>query len=181
MQLAFMSAALMGACAGFLRSNWHPAKVFLGDAGSTFIGFMLAALAVFGGWASEATHHPVVTVGTPILILGVPIFDMIYITLARIRRGDVKSIKQWFDYVGRDHFHHRLLYLGLGVKQAVYFICTVSMILGLSAWSIHYTRSRFVTLCLLSQSILIFLIIVFLMLRGRELTEDHPRHAAGSA
>ncbi|HOW90582.1 MAG TPA: MraY family glycosyltransferase, partial [Elusimicrobiales bacterium] len=51
--LSFMSAALAGACAGFLIANWHPAKAFLGDSGSTFIGFMLGCLAIYGGWATD--------------------------------------------------------------------------------------------------------------------------------
>ena len=166
MELAFLAAALMGACAGFLKSNWYPAEVFLGDCGSTFIGFMLAAMAVYGGWA---TRNPVVAISTPILILGVPIFDMIYITLSRVRRGDVRNLKEWIDYVGQDHFHHRLLHLGLSTKQAVFFILTVNMILGLAAWSMHYTSSTLSSVLLLAQSGLIFLIIVVLMLLGRDI------------
>ena len=173
MPLAFLSAALMGACAGFLRSNWHPAKVFLGDGGASFIGFLLAALAVYGGWAN---NNPIVGIGTPILILGVPIFDMIYITLSRVRRGDVRNFKEWIEYVGRDHFHHRLLHLGLGVQETVLFILTVSMILGLSAWTLHYTRSTLGSVLLAVQGVLIFLVIVVLMLLGREM---HDGETAG--
>ena len=165
LELAFMSAALLGACAGFLQSNWHPAEVFLGDGGSTFIGFMLAAMAVYGGWA---TKNPVVAISTPILILGIPIFDMIYITLSRVRRGDVRTLKEWIDYVGQDHLHHRLLHLGLGTQQTVFFICTINTILGLAAWSMHYTKSTLSSVLLVAQSGLIFLVIVFLMLLGRD-------------
>ncbi len=171
MPLACLCAGLAGACAGFLNYNWYPAKVFLGDSGSTFIGFMLASMAVCGGWA---THNPIVGIGTPILILGVPIFDMIYITLSRVRRGDVRTFKQWIDYVGKDHFHHRLLHMGLGMREAALFILTVSMILGLAAWTMHYTRSTLGSVLLAAQAVLIFTVIVVLMLLGREIREDRP-------
>jgi UDP-GlcNAc:undecaprenyl-phosphate GlcNAc-1-phosphate transferase len=166
MELAFAAAALMGACAGFLRFNWHPARVFLGDSGSTFIGFLLASLAVYGGWA---TGNLTVAVSTPVLILGIPIFDLIYITLSRIRRGDVRTFRQWLEYAGKDHLHHRLLHLGLRPPQAVFFILTVNLILGLGAIAMHHTSSTLGAWLLLAQSVLIFLVVVFLMLLGRDL------------
>ncbi len=165
LELAFATAALLGACAGFLRFNWNPAKVFLGDGGSTFIGFFLASLAVYGAWA---TNNRLVGMSTPLLILGVPIFDMIYITLSRIRRGDVKNLREWIEYVGRDHFHHRLMSLGLSQKQTVFFILTVNLILGLGALTMHYTSSTYGALLLVAQSTLVFIVVVFLMLLGRE-------------
>lgn len=166
--LAYLCSALAGACFGFLRVNWHPAKSFLGDSGSTFIGFMLAGFAVYGGWATDDT---LVALSTPLLILGVPIFDMIYTTIARIRRGEVRTVRQWLEYVGKDHFHHRLMYLGLDVREAVGFIILVNVCLGLGAWTMHYTNSEIGALFLLMQSTLIFGIIVVLMLLGREMNE----------
>ena len=76
--LSFISAALAGACIGFLRMNWRPAKVFLGDSGSTFIGFILGCLALYGSWATDS---PAISFSTPLLILGIPIFDIIFRTL----------------------------------------------------------------------------------------------------
>ena len=106
--------------------------MFLGDSGSTFIGFVLASLAVYGGWA---TNNPAVAISTPLLILGVPIFDIIYITISRIKNGQVRNLKEWIEYVGKDHFHHRLLHLGLTVPTAAAFIILVNIILGLGAWT----------------------------------------------
>lgn len=164
--LAFISAALAGACAGFLRANWRPACIFLGDSGSTFIGFILGCLALYGGWA---TDNPAVAFSTPLLVLGIPIFDIIYTTVSRLRNGSVRSVRQWLEYTGRDHFHHRLMKLGLGVEQTVGFIILLNVCLGLGAWTIRHTASTLGTWLLISQSVLIFLIVVVLMLLGREI------------
>jgi len=166
--LAFMCAALAGSCAAFLQFNWHPARVFLGDSGATLIGFLLASFAVYGGWA---TDNPMVAFATPLLILGIPVFDMIYITAARIHRGDVRTLKQWIEFVGRDHLHHRLLHLGFPVPKAVAFVLLLNIILGMGAWTMHYTASAVGTLFLLMQSVLLFVLIAALMISGRELKD----------
>lgn len=165
--LSFISAALAGACFGFLRMNWRPAKVFLGDGGSTFIGFILGCLALYGSWATDS---PAVAFSTPLLVLGIPIFDIIYTTVSRVRNGQVASVKEWLEYTGKDHFHHRLMNLGLGVEQTVGFIVLLNVCLGLGAWTIRHTASTAGTWLLLAQSVMIFLIVVVLMLLGRELT-----------
>ncbi len=167
--LSFISAALAGACAGFLRINWRPARVFLGDSGSTFIGFILGCLALYGSWA---TGDPAVSFSTPLLVLGIPIFDIIYTTVSRVRNGQVASVREWLEYTGKDHFHHRLMKLGLGVEQTVGFIVLLNVCLGLGAWTIRHTVSTLGTWLLLGQSVLIFLIVVVLMLLGREITPE---------
>lgn len=164
--LAFISAALAGACAGFLRANWRPAGIFLGDSGSTFIGFILGCLALYGGWA---TDNPAVSFSTPLLVLGIPIFDIIYTTVSRVRNGSVRNVRQWLEYTGKDHFHHRLMKLGLGVEQTVGFIILLNICLGLGAWTIRHSASTLGTWLLIAQSVLIFLIVVVLMLLGREI------------
>ena len=73
---AFLNAALGGACLGFLFFNFYPAKIFLGDAGSSFLGFMIASLAVMGEWAEK---KPIVALSIPLLVLAILIFDMTYI------------------------------------------------------------------------------------------------------
>jgi len=170
--LSFISAALAGACFGFLRMNWRPAKVFLGDSGSTFIGFILGCLALYGSWA---TDNPAVSLSTPLLVLGIPIFDIIYTTISRIKNGSVRSVKEWLEYTGKDHFHHRLMKLGLGVEQTVGFIVLLNICLGLGAWSIRHTASTLGTWLLLTQSVLIFLIVVVLMVLGRESTPEKDK------
>ncbi len=166
--LSFISAALAGACAGFLRMNWRPAQIFLGDSGSTFIGFILGCLALYGSWA---TDNPAVAFSTPLLVLGIPIFDIIYTTVSRIRNGSVGSVKEWLEYTGKDHFHHRLMKLGLGVEHTVGFIMLLNICLGLGAWTIRHAASTAGTWLMLAQSVLIFLIVVALMLLGREKTD----------
>ncbi len=170
--LSFISAALAGACLGFLRMNWRPARVFLGDSGSTFIGFILGCLALYGSWA---TGNPAVSLSTPLLILGIPIFDIIYTTVSRVRNGSVTNLKEWLEYAGKDHFHHRLMKLGLSVEQTVCFIVVLNVALGLGAWNIRHTASTVGTWLLLAQSVLIFLIVVMLMLLGREMSGEKEK------
>src|SRR5262245_63396364 len=82
--VAFLSLVLAGAILGFLRHNFHPAKIYLGDAGSLFIGFMLAALSMNAGY----TRANLLAVVSPILILGIPLFDLMLVMWIRWRKGD---------------------------------------------------------------------------------------------
>jgi len=166
--LSFMSAALAGSCAGFLIINWRPAKAFLGDSGSTFIGFILGCLALYGSWA---TNDPVVAFSTPLLVLGIPIFDIIYTTISRVKNGTVTSVKEWLECTGKDHFHHRLMHLGLGVEHTVGFIVLLNICLGLGAWTMRRTVTPVGTWLLLAQSVIVLIIVVVLMLLGRERKE----------
>jgi len=170
--LSFISAALAGACIGFLRMNWRPAKVFLGDSGSTFIGFILGCLALYGSWATDS---PAISFSTPLLILGIPIFDIIYTTVSRIRNGSVRNLKEWLEYTGKDHFHHRLMKIGMGVEQTVGFIVLLNICLGLGAWNIRHTASIAGTWLLLVQSVLIFMLVISLMILGREITPEKEK------
>jgi len=114
--LGYLSMALVGAAAGFLCFNLKRAYVFMGDAGSTFLGFTLASLAVMTEWS----YHLPVTIAVPLLVLGVPILDMFLITVLRIKEGKVRNFKEWIDYTGKDHLSHRLMRLGLGERGAVF-------------------------------------------------------------
>src|SRR5258706_11368865 len=91
--LMYLSAALVGACLGFLPYNFRPgrAQIFLGDSGATFIGFTLAGLAVMGGWAEDA---PIIALLTPALILGVPLFDIAFVGIARLVTGKGHSLPE---------------------------------------------------------------------------------------
>ncbi|MCD6308256.1 MAG: undecaprenyl/decaprenyl-phosphate alpha-N-acetylglucosaminyl 1-phosphate transferase, partial [Candidatus Latescibacteria bacterium] len=130
--LMFLAFSLAGSCFGFLPWNFRskkPAKIFLGDAGSLFIGFTLASFAVMGEWA----ENDVTALTVPILILFLPIYDTVMTTFFRIREGKVKTVRQWLDYVGKDHFHHRLFAMGIGAKNAVWILYLVTILLGFSA------------------------------------------------
>ncbi|HUJ78851.1 MAG TPA: MraY family glycosyltransferase [Nitrospiria bacterium] len=131
--LGWMTVALVGASLGFLLYNWRwgrPAAIFLGDSGASCLGFLLACLAVAGDWS---TRDPLVSISNPLLIFGVLIFDMVHITVARLVTGRVRTFREWIDYVGTDHLHHRLLRLFGRPAMAVWFIFLLNMALGLSA------------------------------------------------
>jgi UDP-GlcNAc:undecaprenyl-phosphate GlcNAc-1-phosphate transferase len=160
---AFLNAALAGSCMGFLLFNFHPAKIFLGDAGSSFLGFMIAALAVMGEWAEK---RPIVALSIPILVLALLIFDTIYVTISRICRKKVRNFREWIEYVGRDHLHHRLLGLGFTTVQTVLFIYMISMAFALGALVLK-GADVYQAVLLLSQAFFTLIIVSVLMLVGK--------------
>ena len=122
--VSIVAAVLLGVTLGFLRYNWNPATIFMGDAGSLLLGFLLAVLAIklrFPG------VDPLRTWPIPLLILAVPIFDTTVVTISRLRRGVPVSSG------GRDHVSHRLVRLGLGVRQAVGTIYLAATLCGVAA------------------------------------------------
>jgi UDP-GlcNAc:undecaprenyl-phosphate GlcNAc-1-phosphate transferase len=119
--VSIVAAVLMGSILGFLRYNWNPATIFMGDAGSLLLGFMLAVLALKLRFFDV---DPQRTWLVPIFILGVPIFDTTVVTLSRLRRSVPISAG------GKDHVSHRLVRLGLSVRQAVSTIYLAALICG---------------------------------------------------
>ena len=135
--LACAAAALCGALLGFLPHNLRvgkPASIFLGDSGSASIGFLLAALAIKEDWAEG---DPLVSLATPVLIFSVLIYDMVQTTASRIVSGRVRSFRQWIDYVGRDHIHHRFSDLLGDQRRALVLILSLALALGLCALGLH--------------------------------------------
>ncbi len=124
---AVMALTLAGSSLGFLRFNFNPAKIFMGDTGAMFLGFMMAAISVSGALKSAAA----VTLVVPILALGVPIFDTIFAIIRRIYNG--KPIGK----ADNGHIHHRLLALGFNQRQAVLSVYGISIGLGLMALIIN--------------------------------------------
>jgi len=163
--LGFLTIALAGSSLGFIRYNFKPASVFLGDGGSTFLGFTLAGLAVMGEWAE---HNPKVALTLPILILSVFVFDMVYITISRILTGTVRNFRDWIEYTGKDHLHHRLVSIGFNEIQSVVLIYLIAACLGIGGITLIASlelRTYFV----LIQAILMLIIIVVLMLGSHAL------------
>lgn len=120
-----LAAAIFGASLGFLRWNFNPAKIFMGDGGAMFLGFMMATL----GLKLRFPELPQTTSWLiPVLILGVPIFDTTLITISRTRRGLLP-----FSSPGKDHTAHRLANLGLGHRGAVLVLYAVGGLFGLLA------------------------------------------------
>ncbi len=163
--LAYMTMALVGGCIGFLFKNLR-GKVFLGDSGATYIGFLIAGIAVFGTWGYP---DPIVAVTTPLMVLSIPIFDMLYTTISRIRNGTVKTFRGWLEYTGKDHFHHRLIHIGFTKTTALIFVLLLNFTIGLGALTIKNASTTDAYLILLRTSLL-FVVVVILMLVGREKT-----------
>jgi UDP-GlcNAc:undecaprenyl-phosphate GlcNAc-1-phosphate transferase len=165
--LGWFAVAAVGACAGFIPYNFRLGKsalIFLGDAGSTFLGFTLAGLAVLGQWSMRSQF---VSLVAPILIFGVLIFDMVYVNLSRIKNRQARNFTELLTCVNKDHLHHRLLFLGFARKEVVFIISTISVCLGMSAFIIM--DQKFIEGLLgLFQALLIFGVVVALMLKGRE-------------
>ncbi|MHB1458447.1 MAG: glycosyltransferase family 4 protein [Armatimonadota bacterium] len=118
-QVAMMSAALCGACIGFLRFNFNPAKIFMGTGGSQFIGFALAVISVIASFKMAAAMAIIVS----ILVLGIPIFDGLFVMVRRIVNRQPISVAD------KTHLHHRLLKLGLSHKQTVILIWALMLLL----------------------------------------------------
>jgi UDP-GlcNAc:undecaprenyl-phosphate GlcNAc-1-phosphate transferase len=120
--VAGLAAGLLGACLGFLRYNFHPATIFMGDAGALFIGFLLAVLGI---QLRFPDNTPMVTWMTPIFIMGLPILDTTLVVFSRLRRG----VRPWQG--GKDHLSHRLVRLGCSQREAVLILYLVGGALGM--------------------------------------------------
>lgn len=119
------AASLCGALLGFLCFNFHPAKIFMGDSGSLFLGFTLATLAITG--KGEYATNIFFAILIPVLVLAVPIFDTTFVSLLRLFNG--RSISQG----GRDHTSHRLVAFGLSERTTVLLFYALSLICGVAA------------------------------------------------
>ncbi len=126
--MASMAIILAGATMGFLRYNFHPAKVFMGDTGSLFLGFNLSVLAIMG----VAKSVTFISLAAPVLVLGVPIFDTFFAILRR------KMNHKPIFAADKDHLHHRLLGMGFSHRKTVLIIYAISFFLALSAILITY-------------------------------------------
>jgi len=124
---AIMGAVLAGAILGFLPFNFNPAKIFSGSIGDYVYGYLLAVLAIFSG----------AKFATAILLLGIPILDATWVIIRRITKSKPKNIKELIKAVtsgDKSHLHHRLLNLGLSVKQVAYVEYAMVTLLGLIAF-----------------------------------------------
>jgi UDP-GlcNAc:undecaprenyl-phosphate GlcNAc-1-phosphate transferase len=117
-----LAAALLGACAGFLLQNFEPARIFMGDSGSLFLGFLLAGLGIKLRFPDNV---PGVTWMVPVLVLGVPIFDTTLVVASRLRRG-----LNPLTTPGKDLLSHRLVRLGWTRRETVLLLYLVACALG---------------------------------------------------
>lgn len=117
-----LSAAVLGACIGFLRYNFNPASIFMGDAGSLFLGFLMAVLGIKLRFPNNVAF---VTWMVPVLVLGIPIFDTALVIFSRLRRG-----LNPLTTPGKDHLSHRLVRAGMTHREAVLTLYLAQAALG---------------------------------------------------
>lgn len=146
-----ISAIIAGSCLGFLPFNFNPAKIFMGDTGALFLGFMLAAISIEGVMKSVATIAMIV----PVLILGVPIFDTTFAICRRLLSG--KSIMS----ADKGHLHHRLLAKGFSQKRTVLILYGISGVFGIFAVLVAKANSQ----QSVYLSVILFLITVVFALK----------------
>jgi len=138
---SFLAIILAGAVLGFLPFNWQPAKIFLGEGGSVFCGFMLGVLAILSGSK----------IATTLLIMGIPILDVIWVITRRIWQGKSPVSGD------RKHLHFRLLDIGLSHRQSVTLLLFLSASFGTTSLFLH-TRGKMVALIILSLVMIILAI-----------------------
>ncbi|MBU1852660.1 MAG: hypothetical protein KJ957_01280, partial [Candidatus Omnitrophica bacterium] len=147
--LALPALVLAGSLLGFLRYNFSPARIFMGDCGSMFIGFMLATITLQGSW-KESTHL-VMILAIPVLVLAVPILDTLFVAIAR-----ALSSHRIFQG-GKDHISHRMVVLGLSDKKAVIALYFISVFFGgISVLSMFVSPILTLILVLLAAIALIY-------------------------
>ncbi|MEP7029042.1 MAG: MraY family glycosyltransferase, partial [Candidatus Eisenbacteria bacterium] len=160
--VVWVGAILVGATLGFLRSNFPPAKIFLGDTGSQFLGMMMASLALLENNKGTAA----VTLLLPIVAMGVPLIDSALAFVRRLGRGG-RIFR-----ADQEHLHHRLLHLGLTQKQAVslmYFACAY---LGIAAYVLSLLPRRAVLLVLILLAMGLWLALETLRFIDRRTKRD---------
>ena len=157
-QIALMMAALAGACLGFLPYNMNPAKIFMGDTGSMFLGYILAVTSIQGLFK----FYAVISFAVPFILLGLPIFDTGFAIIRRILKG--QSPLQ----ADRGHVHHRLIDLGFDQKQSVAILYAFSALMGLTAVLLAKTSE--------SKLIILALAVIVCFFLGMTLMAFEKRH-----
>ena len=159
--VALLAAALAGGCLGFLPYNFNPAKIFMGDTGSTFLGFILSTICIQGLFKGYA----IISFIIPFLILGLPLFDTSVAILRRIHN------KKPIMGADRGHLHHKLIDMGFSQKQTVAILYVIAMLLGLSAVVLVERGAQ-------TAFLLVSVVLLMLIFGGRVITwqTDHIKH-----
>ena len=164
-QIALMMAALAGACLGFLPYNMNPAKIFMGDTGSLFLGYILAVTSIQGLFK----FYAVISFAVPFILLGLPIFDTAFAIIRRLAHG--QSPLQ----ADRGHVHHRLIDLGFDQKQSVAILYAFSAVLGLTAVLLATTNEAKLVILALAVLICFFLGMSLMTMEKRHQKEEQAR------
>lgn len=153
-----LALILAGACLGFLVFNWHPAKIFLGEGGSVFCGFMLGILAIISGSK----------IATALLIMGIPILDVFWVIIRRLWQGS-SPVK-----ADNKHLHFRLLDIGLNHQQAVIFLYLITTAFGVTSLFLH-SQGKLVALGILTLFMMILassLVIIYKIKTQKQKTKN---------
>lgn len=138
-EMSFLSIILVGACLGFLCWNWHPAKIFLGEGGSLFTGFILGSLAILSGGK----------IATTLLVVGIPMLDVLRVIIRRIQKRN--SIFKG----DKEHLHFKLIDSGLSQRQAVLLFYTIALLFGMTTLFLQSSQKMIALLLLLILMLLI--------------------------
>ena len=147
---AFAMAILAGAAFGFLPFNFYPAKIFMGDSGAMFLGFAIASVSII----SPAKGATIVAIIAPVLVLGVPVFDLLFAMIRRKIRG-----QSMFE-ADKGHLHHQLTQIGIGQRRAALMLYGISGIMGIAA--IVFARDYYLeAICLFLIAILFIITLIW--------------------
>lgn len=155
-----LAAALAGACLGFLRHNFNPARIFMGDGGSYFLGFSLAAISIVG----PAKALTSVSLLLPLLILSLPVVDMSAVIMGRLSSGHSPF------YPDRRHLHHRLLRAGFSHRRTVVLIYAFTQWLAALALVVANAENRFLWLALATA-----ILVAAVVIARRQIQNEHRR------
>ncbi|MDR3364176.1 MAG: undecaprenyl/decaprenyl-phosphate alpha-N-acetylglucosaminyl 1-phosphate transferase [Clostridiales Family XIII bacterium] len=145
---AFAMAILAGSTLGFLPFNFYPAKVFMGDCGAMFLGFMIASVSII----SPAKSATIVAIIAPVIVLGVPAFDTAFAMIRRKIRG-----KSMFE-ADKGHLHHQLTRIGIGQRRSALILYGISGIMGIAA--IVFSRALYLEAIGLFLIAILFIIVL---------------------
>lgn len=161
-QIALLMAALAGGCIGFLPYNMNPAKIFMGDTGAMFLGYLLAVTSVQGLFK----FYAVISFAVPFIVLSLPIFDTTFAIVRRLARGQSPL------HADRGHVHHRLIDLGFDQKQSVAILYTFSAVMGLTAVILATTNESKLIILAVAVLISFFLGMALMTVEKRHQKEE---------
>ncbi len=160
-----LSIALIGGLLGFLRYNYHPAKIFMGDTGSLALGFLIAALSLKGLQYAQGN----ISILIPLVILALPLGDSALAFIRRLNKGHHPF------HADKDHLHHRLIYLGLSHRQAVHIIYLICLLFAVSGYVMATESTLYGSLLVL----LVVAVVVFGLIRLGYLEARKNKHYLG--
>lgn len=121
MRFSFLAMALAGSVLGFLHHNMKPARIYMGDSGSFFLGYILAVLVIYGEWSESSMQ----SLAAGCFVLALPIYDLLLTTVLRVRHGVVKNLAQAISWSDTDHLSHRLLNMNMSHERMLGLLCLI--------------------------------------------------------